>query len=51
VFAYRIICRNTVEDKILELQQRKKDLADAIITEDNSVIRNLSNEDLAILLS
>ncbi|MEO1970204.1 MAG: DEAD/DEAH box helicase, partial [Pirellulaceae bacterium] len=51
VFAYRIICRNTVEDKILELQQRKKDLADAIITENNSVIRNLSNEDLAILLS
>jgi SNF2 family DNA or RNA helicase len=50
VFAYRIICRNTVEDKILQLQKRKKNLAEAIITENNSVIRNLSNEDLAILL-
>jgi superfamily II DNA or RNA helicase len=49
VFAYRIICRDTVEDKILKLQQRKKDLAEAIITENNSVIRNLTQDDLAVL--
>lgn len=51
VFAYRLICRGTVEEKILELQRSKRELADAIITEDNSVLRNLTTEDLELLLS
>lgn len=51
VFAYRLICRGTVEEKILELQRSKRELADAIINEDNSVIRNLTPEDLDMLLS
>ena len=51
VFAYRLIARDTVEEKVLELQQTKRDLADAIITADNSVMRNLSREDLELLLS
>ena len=40
VFAYRLICRDTVEEKILELQQKKRDLADAILNADNRVIQN-----------
>jgi SNF2 family DNA or RNA helicase len=51
VFAYRLITRDTVEDKVLELQKAKRDLAAAIITADNSIIRNLQHEDLALLLS
>ena len=51
VFAYRLIASDTVEEKILELQKSKRDLADAIITRDNSLIRNLRPEDLALLLS
>ncbi|MBK8229176.1 MAG: DEAD/DEAH box helicase [Candidatus Eisenbacteria bacterium] len=51
VMAYRLIARGTVEEKILELQKSKRALADAIIGEDNSLIRNLSREDLALLLS
>jgi superfamily II DNA or RNA helicase len=51
VFAYRLIARDTVEEKVLELQQTKRDLADAIINADNSVIRNLGREDLELLLS
>ena len=51
VFAYRLIARDTVEEKVLELQQTKRALADAIITADNSLIRNLSREDLELLLS
>ena len=51
VFAYRFICRDTVEEKILELQQHKRDLADAIVSADNSVMRNLTAEDLQLLLS
>jgi len=51
VFAYRLICRDTVEDKIIELQKTKRDLADAIVSANNSVIRDLTAEDLQLLLS
>jgi superfamily II DNA or RNA helicase len=51
VFAYRIIARNTVEEKVLALQNTKRNLADAIINADNSLIRNLGREDLELLLS
>jgi superfamily II DNA or RNA helicase len=51
VFAYRLIARNTVEEKILELQKSKRELADAIITGNNSLIRRLTAEDLQLLLS
>ncbi|MEX2302919.1 MAG: DEAD/DEAH box helicase [Bryobacterales bacterium] len=51
VFAYRLIAKDTVEEKILELQRSKRDLADAIITADNSVIGSLTREDLELLLS
>ena len=51
VFAYRLIARDTVEEKILELQRTKRDLADAIINADNSLIRTLGREELELLLS
>jgi SNF2 family DNA or RNA helicase len=51
VFAYRLIARDTVEEKVLELQQTKRELADAILNVDNSLIRNLNREDLELLLS
>ena len=51
VFAYRLIARETVEEKVLELQKTKRDLADAILGEDHSLIRDLKREDLELLLS
>jgi superfamily II DNA or RNA helicase len=51
VFAYRLIARDTVEEKVLELQKTKRELADAIIGADNSLIRDLKREDLELLLS
>jgi superfamily II DNA or RNA helicase len=51
VFAYRLIARDTVEEKVLELQKTKRDLANAIINGDNSLLRNLRPEDLELLLS
>jgi len=50
VVAYRLIARDTVEEKILELQARKRELAESIISEDNSVLRKLQVEDLEQLL-
>ena len=51
VFAYRLICAGTVEEKITELQQQKRELADAILLENRSVLRNLTKDDLELLLS
>jgi SNF2 family DNA or RNA helicase len=50
VFAYRLIARDTVEEKILDLQKAKRELADAIITSDNSVLVGLTREHLELLL-
>ncbi|MEP7342049.1 MAG: DEAD/DEAH box helicase [Acidobacteriota bacterium] len=51
VFAHRLIARDTVEEKVLQLQSNKRNLADAIISADNSLIRDLGREDLELLLS
>jgi SNF2 family DNA or RNA helicase len=51
VFAYRLICRDSIEEKILEMQAAKRAVADAILSEDNSVLRDLTAEDLERLLS
>jgi superfamily II DNA or RNA helicase len=51
VFAYRLIAQNTVEEKVLELQTTKRELADAIISADNSLIAGLTREHLELLLS
>ncbi|MEZ6052859.1 MAG: SNF2-related protein [Planctomycetaceae bacterium] len=51
VFAYRLICRNTVEEKIIELQAKKRKLADAILEADNRVMKDLTADDLELLFS
>jgi superfamily II DNA or RNA helicase len=51
VFAFRLIARDTVEEKVLELQATKRRLADAIVRADESLIRDLKREDLELLLS
>ena len=51
VFACRIVARDTVEEKILELQKTKRDLADAVIQADQSLLAGLTREDLELLLS
>jgi SNF2 family DNA or RNA helicase len=51
VFAYRLIAKDTVEEKVAELQQSKRDLADAILSADAGLIRDLKAEDVEWLLS
>ena len=50
VIAYRMICRETVEEKIVSLQQSKRELADSVISADESLIRSLTADDLQLLL-
>ncbi len=51
VFAYRLIARNTVEEKIIELQSQKRKLADAIVSADTGFLKSLQMEDLQVLFS
>jgi len=51
VFAYRLLARDTVEEKVAELQESKRGLADAILNADSGLIRSLETEDLELLLS
>jgi len=50
VFAYRIIARDTIEEKMLLLQEQKAELASAILSSDNEAMKALSEEDLRFLL-
>lgn len=51
VFAYRLVAEDTIEQKILELQARKRELADAVIRSDKGFLSSLTKEDLFRLLS
>lgn len=51
VFTYKFITRNTVEEKILALQQNKIKLASDLITTEESFIKKLEASDIASLLS
>lgn len=46
VMAYRMICKDTLEEKILEIQQKKKDLAGELIPTDEGVLKSLGKEEL-----
>lgn len=51
VFASRLIAKDTVEEKVLLLQQSKRELADAIIRAEDGPLSALRREDLELLLS
>ena len=50
VFVYRFITKETVEEKIVQLQQKKKDLADMFVTSDSSIAGMTRNEILEIFM-
>ncbi|MCW3114741.1 MAG: box helicase-like protein [Segetibacter sp.] len=51
IFAYKMICKNSIEEKILQLQQRKKQIANELVTEDAGFIKKLSREDIEFLFN
>lgn len=51
VMIYRFITRNTVEEKILRLQEKKRKLAEDLIATEDSIVKSLSREDIDSLLS
>ena len=51
VIAYRLIAANTVEDKVISLQEEKRQLAEAILGSGGTGLRDLTREDLEALIS
>ncbi len=51
IFAYRMICIDTIEDKILQLQERKRKLASELISDDVNFVKALSKSDVEYLFS
>ncbi|TKC05100.1 DEAD/DEAH box helicase [Pedobacter frigoris] len=51
VFIYKFIAKDTVEEKILALQNRKKRLASSLITTEESFFKSLSKEDIQEILN
>lgn len=51
VTVIRLIAKDTIEEKILELKARKQQLSDAVITSDEAVISQMTMEDLHTLFA
>lgn len=51
VFIYKIIARDTVEEKILQLQEKKRALVKNIITTEAGFFKSLTNDDVDKLFS
>jgi non-specific serine/threonine protein kinase len=51
IFAYRMICIDTIEDKILQLQEKKKSLAKDLIADDAGFVKALTKSDVEYLFS
>lgn len=51
VFIYKIIARDTVEEKILQLQERKRALVQSIIATESSFFKSLTKDDVQLLFS
>ena len=49
VIVYKLISRDTVEEKMLELQERKRVLVKNLIGTDEGLMKNLTREDVEIL--
>jgi non-specific serine/threonine protein kinase len=51
VFVYKLIARGSVEEKILKLQEHKKELVDQIISPEASFFKSITKEDVKALFS
>ena len=51
IFAYRLICKDTLEEKMLQLQESKRLLANELVSDDNAFMKRLTKDDVAFLFS
>ena len=51
VNVHKVICKDTIEERIVKLQEAKADLADSILNHEGIALHDLSADDLIALLS
>lgn len=51
VFVYRLITKGSVEEKIMKLKERKKDLLDSVISTDRNVGKTITFDDIKDILT
>lgn len=50
VFSYKLILKDTIEEKILQLQESKIKLLDNLISEDSATLKSLTEKDIEFIL-
>lgn len=50
VFAYKLICKDSIEERIIQLQEQKKNLSESLISEEEGFVKTLTEEDIEFLL-
>ena len=51
IFAYRLICKDTLEEKMLQLQEHKRALANDLVSDDSAFQKRLTKDDIEFLFS
>lgn len=51
IFAYQMICKDSIEEKIIAIQQRKKRISEELIVAEEGFLQELSEEDVLYLFS
>ena len=51
VFAYKMTCKDSIEEKIIQLQERKKELSENLIGNNEGFVKQLTKEDIEFLFS
>jgi hypothetical protein len=51
IFAYKMICKDSVEEKIILLQEKKMSVSKEIVQEDSAFFKSLSKDDIGFLFS
>ena len=50
VFSYKLICKGSIEEKILQLQEKKKELFNQLIGSDSASVKSLSEDDIRFIM-
>lgn len=50
VFSYKIILKDSIEEKILKLQETKSKLVDSLISDEGTTVKSLSEDDIEFIL-
>ena len=51
VLCYRLICKNSIEEKMMELQDQKRKLFEAIISSDSGAVKRMTEDDIEFMLA